>query len=55
MTFLTAGHETTSNALSWAFYLLAQNPDAEKRLRAEVVGVAGLFIDDGDTLLFSCN
>ena len=37
MTFMVAGHETTSNALCWAFYLLAQHPDVEAKLRAEVV------------------
>lgn len=36
---LMAGHETTANALSWALYLLAQNPDIDERLHAEVAGV----------------
>jgi cytochrome P450 len=36
MTFLLAGHETTANALSWTLYLLARNPEAESRLRAEI-------------------
>lgn len=31
-----AGHETTSNVLSWTFYLLSQNPDAEQELLAEL-------------------
>src|SRR5260370_14572971 len=35
-TFLLAGHETTANALSWTWYLLAQNPDAESKLHAEL-------------------
>jgi cytochrome P450 len=35
-TFLLAGHETTANALSWSWYLLAQNPDAESKLHAEL-------------------
>ncbi len=34
-----AGHETTSNALSWTWYLLSQNPSAEKRLQEEVDSV----------------
>lgn len=36
MTLFLAGHETTANALSWALYLLAKNPDARARLEAEV-------------------
>lgn len=32
---ILAGHETTSLALSWAFYLLAQNPAIEARLAME--------------------
>ena len=36
MTIFLAGHETTANALTWAFFLLAQNPEAEGRLHAEL-------------------
>ncbi len=36
MTILLAGHETTANALSWTFILLAQNPAACDRLIEEV-------------------
>jgi cytochrome P450 len=36
VTFMLAGHETTATALTWAWYLLAQNPDAEARLHAEL-------------------
>ncbi len=36
MTIFLAGHETTANALTWAWYLLAQNPEAEARLHAEL-------------------
>jgi cytochrome P450 len=36
LTFLFAGHETTALALTWAWYLLAQHPDAEAKLRAEL-------------------
>ena len=36
MTLFLAGHETTANALSWAMYLLAKNPDARAQLEAEV-------------------
>jgi cytochrome P450 len=36
MTLLLAGHETTANLLTWAFYLLSQHPAAEARLHAEI-------------------
>jgi cytochrome P450 len=36
MTLLLAGHETTANTLSWAWYLLSQNPQAEHRLHEEL-------------------
>lgn len=36
LTFLAAGHETTSSAFTWVCYLLAVHPDAQARLRAEV-------------------
>ena len=36
MTLFLAGHETTANALTWTFSLLAQNPDAARRLRDEL-------------------
>lgn len=36
ITLLLAGHETTANALSWTFYLLARNPGAEAALHREV-------------------
>jgi cytochrome P450 len=39
MTLFLAGHETTANALTWAFYLLAQNPEAESRLHEELDAV----------------
>jgi len=35
LTLFIAGHDTTAHALTWALYLLAQNPDAEQRLQAE--------------------
>jgi len=39
MTLIAAGHETTSNALAWTFYLLSQHPDKYDKLRAEVAQV----------------
>jgi cytochrome P450 len=39
MTLFLAGHETTANALSWTCYLLAQHPEVEVRLQAELQSV----------------
>jgi len=36
MTLLLAGHETTSNALSWTWYLLAQHPEVMEKLQQEL-------------------
>ncbi len=36
MTIFLAGHETTALALTWSWYLLAQNPKAEAKLAAEL-------------------
>ena len=34
-TLFVAGHETTANALAWAFYLLARHPEARAKVQAE--------------------
>jgi cytochrome P450 len=39
MTLFMAGHETTANALCWSWYLLAQNPEAEQKMHAELDSV----------------
>lgn len=41
MTIFLAGHETTANALSWTWLLLAQNPAVEEKLHAELAAVLG--------------
>jgi len=41
ITFIGAGHETTSLALTWSLYLVAQQPNLQKRLADEVHAVAG--------------
>ena len=41
LTLYVAGHETTSHALSWTFYLLSQHPDVRARLDAEHARVLG--------------
>src|SRR5256885_14617024 len=39
ITLFLAGHETTANALSWTWWLLAQNPEAEAKLHRELASV----------------
>jgi cytochrome P450 len=41
MTLFLAGYETTSLALAWAWYLLAQHPEAEQKLWQELEEVLG--------------
>ncbi len=41
MTLLLAGHETTANALTWAWFLLSRHRDARQRLQAEVAATLG--------------
>jgi len=41
MTMLLAGHETTSLALSWTYYLLSRHPDIERSIEDEVDRVIG--------------
>jgi cytochrome P450 len=36
LTLFVAGHETTAVAAGWAWHLLAQNPEAEARMHAEL-------------------
>jgi cytochrome P450 len=41
MTLLAAGHETTSNALTWTFYLLSEHPAVREKLLRELDDVLG--------------
>ena len=41
MTLFLAGHETTALTLSWAWYLLARNPEAERKFHDELDEVLG--------------
>jgi cytochrome P450 len=53
VTFLTAGHETTANALAWMWMLLSRHPEARTRLYDEVDEVlAGRLptLEDADRL-----
>lgn len=58
ITFVLAGHETTSSALTWAWYLLARNPHVEAKLHAEldeVLGDRAPTIDDLPRLRYTSN
>jgi len=49
LTLFTAGHETTSIALTWTWHLLSQHPDVESRLHEELDTVlAGRMPTPGD-------
>ncbi|MBY0525097.1 MAG: cytochrome P450 [Gemmataceae bacterium] len=41
VTLFMAGHETTGAALTWTWYVLAQHPEAEAKVHAEVEAVVG--------------
>jgi len=41
LTLFLAGHETTANAMTWTWYLLSQNAEAEQKLHEELGRVLG--------------
>ncbi|KAJ3540627.1 hypothetical protein NM208_g2693 [Fusarium decemcellulare] len=44
LNFMSAGHETTAGALTWALYVLTLQPDIQKRVREEVqTNITSLF------------
>ncbi|CAF1581794.1 unnamed protein product [Adineta ricciae] len=49
LTFIIAGHETTSNLMVWTFYNLANNPDVYQRLESEIDSV----LDENDEISIS--
>lgn len=56
VTLFAAGHETTSNALTWTWYALSQNPAVRDQLRAEVDRVLGerrVTLDDLPNLVYT--
>ncbi|MCP2669802.1 cytochrome P450 [Maricaulaceae bacterium EIL42A08] len=48
ITFVAAGHETTAVALTWAFYLVANDPACQAGVRAEAETVFGAGAPDAD-------
>ncbi|GAC1378826.1 MAG: cytochrome P450 [Ktedonobacteraceae bacterium] len=50
MTFVAAGHETTANALTWTFYLLAEYPEVREKLLNELQTVLAGRAPTGDDI-----
>ncbi len=54
LTLFLAGHETTSQTLTWTLYLLSQHPEAEARLHEELDRVlAGRLANAADELPYT--
>jgi cytochrome P450 len=55
LTIFLAGHETTANALTYAWYLLSNHPEAAKKMHAEIDMLAGRLptIDDMPALRYT--
>lgn len=50
LTFLLAGHDTISHALTWTWLLLAAHPDVEARLGIELLDVLGPRLPDAEDI-----
>lgn len=50
ITIFLAGYETVANALTWTWYLLSQNPEAEGKLHEEIDSVLGSRLPSYDDL-----
>lgn len=50
LTFMLAGHETTANAMSWFWYLMALNPQARDHMLTELDDVLGMRRPTADDL-----
>ncbi|KAI0706269.1 cytochrome P450 [Cerioporus squamosus] len=48
-TFLLAGHETTSNSMSWLLFELARHPEHQALLREEIQAVRARVTERGDS------
>ncbi len=48
LTIMLAGHETTANALSFALWLIAKQPEVQARMHEEAVAVIGGRVADAD-------
>ncbi len=56
LTLIVAGHETTAAALTWTWYLISQNPDAQARLQEEADRTSSdrtLGLDAAESLTFT--
>ncbi|HEY7477191.1 MAG TPA: cytochrome P450 [Actinomycetota bacterium] len=52
MTLFLAGHETTSNALTWTWFLLSEHPDVATELHGELDGLPGR-LDAGSAIPYT--
>ncbi len=58
MTMFLAGHETTATSLTWVWYLIGKNPEAEEQFYQEIIEKIGNRLPDADdyqTLNFTKN